>query len=162
MTPQVPFAVVARDLRADEVPSLGWAGSPSHLDAVAAELRRRDADEVEYLAVCGPRDVPLGIGAVDLVRHEGAGTLYQLAVLPALQSHGLGSLLVAGLEQRVRERGLTRVDRLVGRDNPRARALYERLGYRAAGTEVDRWSYADAAGRSVDVADECVLMVKVL
>jgi ribosomal protein S18 acetylase RimI-like enzyme len=160
VTAAVPFAVRARDLRPDEVPSLGWSGAPSHLDAVVAELHRRDAGEVDYLAVCGPRDVPLGIGGVDHVRHPGAGTVYQLAVLPALQSRGLGSLLVAALEERVRLRGSGRVDLLVGADNPRARALYERLGYRAVGTEVDRWSYVDASGRTVEVADTCVLMAK--
>ena len=157
-----PFAVRARDLRADEVPSLGWAGPPSHLDAVAAELRRRDAGEVDYLAVCGPRDVPLGVGGVDHVRHGGAGTVYQLAVHPALQSHGLGTLLVRALEERARARGAGRVRLLVGVDNPRARALYERLGYRADGTETDRRSYVDDTGRTVDVAEECVLMVKEL
>ena len=162
MRPLAPFAVRARDLRADEVLSLGWAGAPSHLDAVAAELRRRDAGQVDYLAVCGPRDVPLGIGGVDHVRHEGAGTIYQLAVQPALQSHGLGTLLVRALEARVRARGADRVMLLVGVDNPRAQALYERLGYREAGTETDRWSYVDDTGCSVDVADECVLMVKEL
>lgn len=160
MTPLVPFAVRARDLRADEVPSLGWAGAASHRDAVAAELRRRDAGEVDYLAVCGPRDVPLGIGGVDHVRHPGAGTIYQLAVHPVLHSHGLGSLLVTALEERVRVRDVGRVDLLVGADNPRARALYERLGYRTVGTEVDRWSYVDEAGLAVDAADECVLMTK--
>jgi ribosomal protein S18 acetylase RimI-like enzyme len=160
--PPAPFAVRARDLRADEVPSLAWAGGPSHLDAVNAELRRREAGEVDYLAVCGPRDVPLGIGGVDHVRHEGAGTIYQLAVQPPLQSHGLGALLVRALEERVRARGAGRVMLLVGVDNPRARALYERLGYREAGTETDRWSYVDDTGRTVDVADECVLMMKEL
>jgi ribosomal protein S18 acetylase RimI-like enzyme len=160
VTASVPFFVRARDLRADEVGSLGWSGSPSHLDAVAAELRRRDAGEVDYLAVCGPRDVPLGIGAVDHVRHDGAGTIYQLAVHPAVQSRGLGAALVRALEARVRDRGVGRVVLLVAVDNPRARALYERLGSRATGTETDRWSYVDDTGRTVEVADECAVMEK--
>ena len=55
--------------------------------------------------------------------------MWQLAVLPALQSRGLGTLLIRAAEQRIRNRGLRRAELAVEESNPRARALYERLGY---------------------------------
>ena len=57
-----------------------------------------------------------------------------LEVHPALQSCGIGALLIQAAEQRIRLRGLQRAELGVEDSNPRARALYERLGYAAYGT----------------------------
>lgn len=157
---KVSFPVLARDLTTADVEGLGWAWTPSHLRGVARELVRVEAGEVVYLAVCGPTDVPLAIGGADLGRRAGAGTLYQLAVLPALQSCGLGTVLVGALEDRVRRAGLGRVDLGVEDDSPRARALYERLGYRAFGTEVDRWDDELADGTTGTHGAQCTLLGK--
>jgi len=81
-------------------------------------------------------------------------------VLPALQSCGLGTLLIGALEARVRERGLRRVDIGVGEDNPRAKALYARLGYEVFGSEVDRWTYERDDGMVAAVEDLCMLLGK--
>ncbi len=158
MTVSVPFA--ARDLRPEEVDGLSWCGPPSHLRNVAAEVARVAAGEVIYLAVCGPNDVPVAVGGADLTRSEGSGRLYQLAALPALQSCGLGTLLIGALEDRVRERGLRRVDIGVGEDNRRAKALYVRLGYQVFGSEVDRWRYERDDGTVATVEDLCTLLGK--
>ncbi|WP_442937722.1 GNAT family N-acetyltransferase [Nonomuraea sp. SBT364] len=70
---------------------------------------------------------------------RGAGTLWQLAVLPALQSRGLGTLLIRAAEQRIRNHGLSTAELAVEDGNLRARALYERLGYVAYGRKPDAW-----------------------
>jgi len=158
VTVSVSFA--ARDLRPEEVDGLTWCGPPSHLRNVAVEVARVAEGDVFYLAVCGPNDVPVAVGGADLTRSEGTGRLYQLAVLPALQSCGLGTLLIGALEDRVRERGLRRLDIGVGEDNARAKALYERLGYRVFGSEVDRWTYERDDGTVATVEDLCTLLGK--
>ena len=158
MTVSVSFA--ARDLRPEEVDGLTWCGPPSHLRNVAVEVARVAEGDVFYLAVCGPNDVPVAVGGADLTRSEGTGRLYQFAVLPALQSCGLGTLLIGALEDRVRERGLRRMDIGVGEDNARAKALYERLGYRVFGSEVDRWTYERDDGTVATVEDLCTLLGK--
>jgi GNAT superfamily N-acetyltransferase len=73
---------------------------------------------------------------------------------------GLETRLVGALEDRVRERGLRWVDIGVGEDNPRARALYERLGYQMFGSEVDRWTYERDDGTAATVEDLCTLLGK--
>ncbi|MFI5963857.1 GNAT family N-acetyltransferase [Streptomyces asoensis] len=139
----VTMRVTVRDLLPEDVPACGWSGSATHLRHVERELTRAAAGEVDYLAVCTPAGLPVAIGGIDYQASEGAGTLWQLAVLPALRSCGLGTLLVRAGEQRIRSRGLHRAELAVEEDNPRARALYERLGYVAYGREPDAW---DAEG----------------
>lgn len=52
-----------------------------------------------------------------------------LAVAPQLRGHGAGRALVARVEAEARRRGTPRLALDVNRDNPRARAFYERLGF---------------------------------
>jgi ribosomal protein S18 acetylase RimI-like enzyme len=46
---------------------------------------------------------------------------------------------IRAAEHRIRARGLHRAELSVEDSNPRARALYDRLGYRAYGHEPDSW-----------------------
>jgi ribosomal protein S18 acetylase RimI-like enzyme len=161
-TSSVTLPLVVRDLQADDVEKLGWSGPPAHLRAIRSALARRDAGEVDYLAVCARADLPLAVGGVDYGHRAGTGTLWQLAVLPGLQSCGLGTVLIGALEERARRRGKARVDLGVGEDNPRARALYERLGYRPCGSEVDRWTYEREDGTTGVHEQLCALLGKEL
>lgn len=54
-----------------------------------------------------------------------------LAVAPASEGRGLGRLLMSGVEDWARRRGLDHITLNVFDSNTRARALYERLGYEA-------------------------------
>ncbi|MER7757531.1 GNAT family N-acetyltransferase [Kitasatospora sp. NPDC097643] len=137
--PGILVPVHVRDLTPADLPACGWSGSATHLRHVAMELERARADEVDYLAVCTTADLPVAIGGVDYRAAPGAGWLWQLAVLPALQSCGLGTLLIHAAEDRIRARGLRRAELGVEEDNPRARALYERLGYVAFDRRPDAW-----------------------
>ncbi|MFF4182393.1 GNAT family N-acetyltransferase [Streptomyces sp. NPDC001691] len=156
----VSLPVHVRDLRPGDLPSCTWSGSATHLRHVERELARAEAGEVDYLAVCTPMDLPVAIGGVDYQVSRGAGVLWQLAVLPALQSRGLGTLLVGAAEQRIRQRGLRRAELAVEDDNPRARALYQRLGYVAHGHALDSWEVEDPDGTLRRHETMCVLMRK--
>jgi ribosomal protein S18 acetylase RimI-like enzyme len=63
-----------------------------------------------------------------------------------VQSLGLGTCLIAEAERRIRRRGLPWAMLIVEEDNPRARALYERLGYAAWRQEAAAWHYEDDQG----------------
>ncbi|MDF9868747.1 ribosomal protein S18 acetylase RimI-like enzyme [Streptomyces pratensis] len=102
-------------------------------------LDRRPSGDVDYLTVCAHAGIPIARGGVDYRTKGGAGTLWQLAVHPALQSCGVGTILVEALEQRIRRRGLCQAELGVEDSNPGARALYERLGHRAYDYQLDAW-----------------------
>ncbi|MER6046013.1 GNAT family N-acetyltransferase [Streptomyces sp. NPDC001793] len=156
----VVIRVSVRDLLPRDLPACTWSGSATHLRQVERELARTAAGEVDYLAVCTPVDLPVAIGGIDYQVSPGAGTLWQLAVLPALQSRGLGTLLVRAAERRIRHRGLRRAELAVEETNPRARALYERLGYVAYGREPDAWDEEGPDGSIRRHETMCVLMRK--
>ncbi|MFJ9844680.1 GNAT family N-acetyltransferase [Kitasatospora sp. NPDC101155] len=147
-----------RDLRSGDLPACTWSGSALHLLAVERELERAAAGAVDYLAVCTPADLPVAIGGVDYQAIEGAGYLWQLAVHPALQSLGLGTLLIRAAEQRIRARGLRWAELAVEEDNPRARALYERLGYVAYDRKPDAWDEEGPGGEIRRYETMCFLM----
>ena len=64
------------------------------------------------------------------------GDLYLdgIVVDPSLRGQGIGSALLAAFEHLARENGFTTVSLEVIDTNPRARNLYERLGYRQIAT----------------------------
>ena len=57
------------------------------------------------------------------------GWLHHLAVAPDYQDRGIGTTLLAQIEERLRAKGCLKVNLLVHRDNEGARRLYKRLGY---------------------------------
>jgi ribosomal protein S18 acetylase RimI-like enzyme len=156
----VPVSV--RDLTVKDLPACAWSGTATHLAHVATELDRARRGEVDYLAVCPPSDLPVAIGEVDYQASPGAGTLSQLAVQAAWQSCGLGTILVRAAERRILERGLDRAELGVEESNPRARALYERLGYVAYGRRPEAWDEEAPDGSVTRYETVCTLMRKKL
>ncbi|ONI67550.1 GNAT family N-acetyltransferase [Kribbella sp. ALI-6-A] len=138
-TTAVVLELTVRDLTDADLPACGFAGGELHLTQVAEQLGRARAGQVDYLAVCTKADLPVAIGGVDYSPYPGAGSLWQLAVHPALQSCGIGTVLVGAAEQRILDRGLDRAELSVELSNPRARALYERLGYVAYDEKLESW-----------------------
>ncbi|WP_052849016.1 GNAT family N-acetyltransferase [Streptomyces avicenniae] len=158
----VVLKLSVRDLRPTDLESCGWAGSEPHLADVAKQVERARLGEVDYLAVCPPTDMPVAVGGIDYRTAEGAGTLWQLAVHPALQSCGIGTLLIGVAEQRIKDRGLRRAELGVEEDNVRARALYERLGYLAFDRRPEAWDVLDADGSVRRHETMCTLLRKEL
>ncbi|MCW5254738.1 MULTISPECIES: GNAT family N-acetyltransferase [unclassified Streptomyces] len=158
----VVLRLSVRDLVHADLASCGWAGSDHHLAGVARQLERVRAGEVDYLAVCPATDIPVAKGGVDYRVRKGAGTLWQLAVHPALQSCGIGTFLVEAAELRIRARGLRRAELGVEEGNLRARALYERLGYVAYDRRPDSWDERAPDGSLRRHETMCTLMRKEL
>lgn len=155
---EVRIALSVRDLDRADLPACRWAGSARHVQQLAEQLRRADAGEVDYLAVCTPVRLPLAVGGVDYTVKEGAGTLWQFGVHPALQSCGIGTLLIRSAEQRISDRGPARAELGVEESNPRARALYERLRYWAYGREPGSWDVEAEDGSLQRYETMCTLM----
>jgi len=160
--PDIVLPLTIRDLTRADLPSCTWSGSATHLVSISVALDRAERGEVEYLCACPPSGLPVGIGGIDYVRSPGAGTLWQLAVHGALQSLGIGTLLIRAAEQRIRARGLDRAELAVEESNPRARALYERLGYVEFDRETQAWTDQAPDGRFVRYETLCALLRKEL
>ncbi|MFJ2809892.1 GNAT family N-acetyltransferase [Kitasatospora sp. NPDC087271] len=86
-----------------------------------------------------------------------------LSVAEPLRGTGFGTALIGHAERLAHAGGAGRIGLGVDEhDNPRAAALYARLGYRPVVRYVDRWSYTDWQGVDHDVEDPCVFLVKPL
>jgi ribosomal protein S18 acetylase RimI-like enzyme len=150
------------DLIKDDLSSLGWSGAPLHLVSVGRALDRVASGEVEYLVVRAPDGHPIAKVGIDYAANPGAGTLWQMATAHELQGLGIGTHLISVAESRIRERGLLVAQLDVGDNNPRARALYERLGYREAGRRCASWDVEDADGNVSRYETELVMLRKEL
>jgi len=159
---EVVIPLTVRDLTVEDLPSCAWSGSATHLTSIAKALERARRGEVDYLAVCPPSGLPVGLCAIDYAKTPGAGTLWMLEVHGALHSCGIGTILIQAAEQRIRARGLDRAELAVEEVNPRARALYERLGYVAYGSEPDSWDEQAPDGSLVRYETTCTLLRKSL
>jgi ribosomal protein S18 acetylase RimI-like enzyme len=160
--PEVVVPLTIRNLTAEDLPSCTWLGSASYLASVARALELVQRGEADYLAVCPPSGLPVALGGVSYAKIPGAGRLQQLGVHAALQSCGIGTLLIQAAEQRIRARGLYRAELKVEESNPRARELYERLGYIAYGHEPASWDTEAPDGSLTRYETVCTLMRKEL
>ncbi|MFD9893370.1 GNAT family N-acetyltransferase [Amycolatopsis sp. NPDC059027] len=159
-----------RECRADDVPLL-----ETHLPSPGAnryhEARyRRQAENTSTFLVAWDGDRPVAVGeirwngcAAPEVRASfpGCPEINGLDVAEDRRSRGIGTALLATAETCARNRGYHHIGLGVDDDNPRAAALYLRLGYRETGCRyLDRYSYVDADGSSHDVADPARFLVK--
>jgi GNAT superfamily N-acetyltransferase len=158
--PDLTIPIEIRDLRMADLENLRWSGGPSHLKAIAVQLDRVTAGLAEYLVACSPSGLPVGKLGIDYASRPDAGLIHQVAVQEMLQSCGIGTLLMQAAEERIRDHGRTHAELGVERHNPRARALYERLGYVAYGAEPEEWDDDQPDGSVVRYRTICTLMRK--
>jgi ribosomal protein S18 acetylase RimI-like enzyme len=134
------------DLHVGEVAELAWSGNPAHLRSVAAAVQRAAQGLEDYLVVRAPGGEPVAKMRIDYTSESGTGVFSQLATMGPLQGLGIATMLIGVGEQRVRTRGLAFAALGVEDNNPRARRLYERLGYQAADRQHASWEYEDDDG----------------
>ena len=139
----------------------------------ADRFSRQSQGQVVYL-VAWYNGVPIGHA---LLKWQGAdedqvasvlqGTcpdVEDLFVAESSRSQGVGRRLLDAAEHLVREHGFQRIGLSVGVDNPRARALYEHLGYRDAGLGLlhEHGEYVDSSGCRRSWDETCVYLTKSL
>jgi GNAT superfamily N-acetyltransferase len=106
----------------------------------------------------GPRDASIA------TRLPACPEIFRLEVVEKHRSKGVGTALIRALEALALARGFGCVGLGVGTGNPRARVLYERLGYRRVkgSAYIDRREYPDADGRRRVSEEPCIFMTKQL
>jgi ribosomal protein S18 acetylase RimI-like enzyme len=133
---------------AGDLPALDRAIPTGRNDVHRAFLSKQEAGEASYLVAWrGPEPVGTGV-----IRWGGSGAgqdpeICNLHVPASGRGQGIGTAIVRFAEGLIRDRGFRRASIGVGEDNPRAAALYERLGYRDAGRRwTSSYTYFDANG----------------
>ncbi len=139
-------ALEVGDLVVGDLPLLGWSGNASHIGNVAGRLERVVRGEIEYLAVRAPGGEPVAKLCIDYAEQPGVATLMQLETHSDLRRLGIATRLIAEAEHRVARRGVRRIVIGVEDSNPRARSLYERLGYVMCGRMAAAWDREDEHG----------------
>lgn len=117
-------------------------------------LQQRGAS---VLVVAWSDGVPVGSAQLDL--RTDPFEVKNLHVDERARGQGIGTALMAEVERLAAPASRLAVG--VGVDNPRARALYERLGYRSTGQEsTTTYEYVDAHGVRRTATETDVLLVK--
>ena len=148
--------------------SFDWAALRKHRE----RLEEQEGGEALYL-VAWIGDLPVGHL---LVKWQGSTDepvasvlndcpdIEDLFVSPEYRFNRIGTRLLETAEQLAVDKGYARVGLGVSVDNPRARSLYERLGYRDAGFEEYETggAYVDRDGTEMTWKEVCVYMTKQL
>jgi ribosomal protein S18 acetylase RimI-like enzyme len=119
-------AVTVRPCVEDDLDDFSALGSADHVAWCRERFARGDvtilvaADEGRIL---GKLHVEFGNAA------DGTPQIVAAAVLPEVQSHGIGTTLMEAAERLACTSGYPVLELGVEDSNPRARGLYERLGY---------------------------------
>ena len=95
-------------------------------------------------------------------RLQKCSEIEDLFVHPDLRSQGIGLQLLRAAEQEAAHRGYERMGLGVSIDNPRAKSLYDRHGYRDAGFGEHRigGTYVDEKGCSRTWQETCIYLLK--
>lgn len=157
MSRSVTSDLVIGGLTLDEVDDIAWSGSASHLQSIRRKLTTRGID---YLTVRRSSGEIVAKGMIDYNERSDGGLIEQLATHPDVQGQGIGSFLIAEMERRIGDAGRPYAMLGVEDDNPRARALYERLGYEVFDRVHDSWESTRDDGTTYMYETEVTLLRK--
>ncbi|WP_322506995.1 GNAT family N-acetyltransferase [Anaerolinea sp.] len=129
-------------------------------------VRQQNGSAVYLIAFLAEMPVGHLLLKLDRARDEAVRAncpdLEDLFVHEEYRQQGIATQLLLHAEDLARQRGYAEIGLAVGLDNPDARRLYERLGYREAGFGAYRvhGMYVDEQGALCTWEEECVYLVK--
>lgn len=88
--------------------------------------------------------------------------IFAFRVRPAWRNLGIGTRLMDHIEYDLLGRGFAYVTLNVAKDNPGARRLYERRGYKVTGSKPGVWSFRDDEGNIQHMVEPAWRMMKKL
>lgn len=160
--------IYVRQAKYTDLPALEWDGEFIQFRRLYAEAyRRSEAGEAVLwvavdpdLGIVGQLFVHMRSERKELADGRNRAYIYGFRVRPAYRNQGIGSLLLDIAEHDLKQRGFRWTVLNVARDNPDARRLYERRGYRVIGGDPGRWSYIDERGARREVVEPAWRMQK--
>lgn len=159
-----------RPIQEADLPGLEWDGEYRHFRRLYAEIfdssqRGRSlmwVVDLEGTGIIGQLFVQLNSARTELANGMTRAYIYGFRIRPLYRGNGLGTSMMKIVEADLKRRGYKKITLNVGRDNPEARRLYERLGYRVVANEPGYWSYRDDNGELHDVHEPAWRMEKEL
>jgi len=163
LLPRIPLQI--RPAEMGDVERLRWSNGDDGKRRHEERLMRQSRGEaLYYLAVV--HDYPVGHAFLRWTGTEAALSVpmvEDLRVFEPFQGLGVGAALLDACEQACQERGFSRLGLTVEIENARARAFFERFGYRVESTLPDREGSASSRGEDVaGTVRNVVYMQKVL
>jgi ribosomal protein S18 acetylase RimI-like enzyme len=156
----ITLELTVRDIHDDDLSGfLSWH-TPLTVRQIRAAMRREPVGSKDFVAVFAANRQSVAKGEVNYQSRQGVGEIGSLAVRAELQSLGIGTFLIGVLEERIRAHGLSTAELSVEQNNPRARALYERLGYVAFGRQPESWDQQTPEGIVYRYETVCTLLRK--
>lgn len=160
---------IRQAVQADLV-GLEWDGEFAHFRRVYADAYHRMQHGLSVIwvadllneGIIGQVFIQLHCDRPELADGSRRAYLYSFRVRPEYRSAGLGSRMMAVVEQDLIQRGFKSVTLNVAKDNPRAQQLYERTGYKRVAHEPGLWSYPDEKGVWHNVVEPAWRMEKCL
>lgn len=146
--------VLVRPIQQTDLPLLEWDGEYAHFRGVYAEAYQRMQRGLSVLWMAELPEVGC-IGQVfiqfvcdrpELADGIERAYLYSFRVRAEYRGRGVGTRMLAVVEDDLLTRGFQIVTLNVARSNPRAQRLYQRHGYQVVAPEAGVWSYQDAQG----------------
>lgn len=152
---------------ADDVPKMEWYGQYRHFRSLFRRTFREQQAGRRLMLVADVKNFPIGHLFVqfhddDRDNEANRAYLYSFRVMEMFRGQGIGTLLLHEAEARILERGIRIATIAAAKDNPGARRLYERVGYRVYDEDSGTWSYVDHRGRVRHVYEPCWLLEKYL
>jgi GNAT superfamily N-acetyltransferase len=148
----VPLQAEIRPCTKDDLPNLEWYGLFSlHRRLIEQAYERQTRGEVLMLLAVA-NGFPIGQAWIDFAarpEEPDVAVIWAVRVYPFLQGGGIGARLLAAAERAIVGRGCTTAEIGVEKDNPRARRLYERVGYVPHRELLESFTYADWQGKPV-------------
>lgn len=145
----VTLEATIRLCRIDDLDQLEWFGLFTPHRQLIRDAYKAQQHGDGLMLICELNGFPVGQIWIRLApQPPGSGLLWALRVLEPLRGLGLGTRLIAAGETALLRHGCRRAEIGVEKDNPRARHLYERLGYKIDREEKEGQTYVTADGRS--------------
>ncbi len=161
--------VLFRFAEREDLPKLEWYGEYTHFRRVFQRAFEDQQAGRRLMLLAVVNDWPIGQVFIQLENlddvYPGAGKrayLYSLRVMDAFQRQGIGSALLREAESILIARDYRSVSIAAAKDNPGARRLYERYGFRVFLEDAGRWSYIDHEGKTRQVVEPCWVLEKTL
>jgi ribosomal protein S18 acetylase RimI-like enzyme len=146
--------IVIRKMIQSDLPALEWDGEyTKYRDVYLMEFERSQiGSSILWVAdlpgkgIIGQLFVQLNAERTELANGRTRAYMYAFRIRPPYRGSGLGTRMMAVMEDDLLRRKFCWVTLNVGKTNYSARRLYARLGYRVVAHEAGRWSYRDEKG----------------